>query len=61
LFIFFRQKAGRVLWELGYSNQACEIPQVGTFVVEADKSVVLGIITTAERLESLVITGCFVY
>jgi hypothetical protein len=51
------QQVGRVLGQLGYGDEAGEVAEVGTLVVELDETVVLGVVSAPERLESLIIAG----
>ncbi|CAG9945583.1 unnamed protein product [Clonostachys rosea f. rosea IK726] len=51
------QQVGRFLWQLRDRDEAGEVSQVGTLVVELDESVVLGTVSLSEGLEGIVIAG----
>jgi hypothetical protein len=57
--VFFAKQARRVLRKLGDGDKTGQVSQVRTLIVEPNKTVVLGIISATEGLESFVFTGCY--
>ena len=51
------KKVGWVLRQLGNGDQAGEVSEIGALVVKLDQSVMLGVISSSERLQGIIVAS----
>jgi hypothetical protein len=56
-FVITSKEVGRILRQLGDCNKACQVSEIGAFVVELDESIMLGVISLPKGLQCIIIAG----